>query len=112
MYEYRFEMAVSTLVSTPTCGTCIALVAGLYRELRARYTPAGNTSYHSDGLEVRRNREILARMIPGNIRRMQYGLHGKKSRVLLVGLLVRMGGSAEQPELGEGWDGRRGPFRN
>jgi hypothetical protein len=31
---------------------------------------------------------------------MQYGLHGKKSRVLLVGLLVKMGGSAEQ--LGEG----------
>jgi hypothetical protein len=41
---------------------------------------------------------------------MHYGLHGKKSRVLLVRLLVRTGGSAEQ--LGEGWDGRRGPFRN
>jgi hypothetical protein len=40
---------------------------------------------------------------------MQYGLHGKKSRVLLVRLLVRMGGSAEQ--LGEGWDGRRGALR-
>jgi hypothetical protein len=72
-----------TATSIDTCGTCIALVAGC-------------TSYHSDGLEVRRNREVLARMIPGNIQRMQYDFHGKKSRVLLVGLLVRVGGSAEQ----------------
>lgn len=57
----------ATSNNSKTCGTCIALVAGC-------------TSYT---------------LMAGNIRRMQYGLHGKKSRVLLVGLLVWMGGSAE-----------------
>ena len=50
------ESTEYTTTSNNTSGTCIALVAGC-------------TSYHSDGLEIRRNREVLARRIPGNIRR-------------------------------------------